>query len=283
MFSAYQIREIIKKNNLQIHKRLGQNFLIDRNVRDKIIAACAIKKEDLVLEIGPGLGALTESILPLSKRLIAIEKDKGLSFFLESNLADYGNLEIISEDILRYDIAALYKRRNSKIKVIGNLPFYITSPIIFHLLQNKRYIDSIFIGVQKEVAERIAATPGNKDYGLLSCSVQYHCQPVIKARISKGCFFPRPKVEASLVKMSIPEETAVKVKDEQLFFKVIRSAFNLRRKTLFNALIQSPILKIDKELAKRSFESLGLDLKIRGEALSLEEFARLSDSLTRPR
>lgn len=281
MFSVNQIKQIIKQNNLRIHKGLGQNFLIDRNVRDKIIAACAIKKEDAVLEIGPGLGALTESILPLSKNLIVVEKDKGLASFLEVNLGSHQNLEVVCADILKYALAVLYEKYKRKIKVIGNLPFYITSPIIFYLLQYKRHIDSIFISVQKEVADRITATPGDKDYGLSSCSVQYHCQPATAMRIPKACFFPRPKVEASLVKMSIPEEPEVKVKDEELFFKVIRSAFNLRRKTLFNALTQSPMFKIDKELAKSAFEDLGLDFKIRGEVLSLEEFARLSDSLSR--
>lgn len=279
MFSPPQIKKIIKENNLHILKRLGQNFLIDKNIRDKIVAICGIKKEDIVLEIGPGLGALTESILPLSKRLIAVEKDKGLSIFLKGLLGTDQNLEVIDRDILDYDIACLYKEHKKIIKVIGNLPFYITSPVIFYLIKYKEYIDSAFITVQKEVAERIISKPGGRDYGLLSCSVQYHCQPKILMRVSKTCFFPRPEVDASLVKLNIRKEPAVKVKNELLFFKIIKAAFNLRRKTLFNALSQSPILKIDKGALKNAFDKLGFDFKVRGEKLSLQQFALLSEEL----
>lgn len=279
MFSTRQIREIIRENNLSIHKYLGQNFLVDKRIRDRIVAVCGLKKEDVVLEIGPGLGALTESILALCKRLIAVEKDKGLSIFLISLLGGSKNLDIVNKDILRYDLTLPYKKQKKKIRVIGNLPFYITSPIIFYLLKYKKYIDSAFITVQKEVAERIVATPGGKDYGLLSCSVQYHCQPEIVMRISKAAFFPRPEVDASLLKLHILKEPCVKVKNEQLFFNIIKAAFCYRRKTLLNAIAQSPTLRINKDKLKNTFDKLGFDSNLRGERLGLQKFALLTEEL----
>lgn len=281
MFSTRQIREIIRENNLRIHKYLGQNFLIDKNIRDRIVAACGLKREDVVLEIGPGLGALTEGILALCKRLIAVEKDRGLSIFLERFLGDSKNLDVVNKDILTYDIVSLCKRQEKKIKVIGNLPFYITSPIIFYLLQNKKYIDSVHITVQREVAERMVSKPGSKDYGLLSCSVQYHSQPEIVMRIPRTVFFPRPEVNASLLKLSIRKEPAVKVKNEQLLFDIIKAAFNQRRKTLLNALSNSSTLRINKDSLKNTFEKSGFDSKTRGERLSLQEFALLTEKLNK--
>lgn len=279
MYKAYQIKEIIKKNNLCINKRFGQNFLIDKKVRDAITMFCNIRKDDIILEIGPGLGALTEDIMPLCSRLVAVEKDRGLSVLLKSIFQEGKKLDIINKDILGYNIASVYKRYKKKIKVVGNLPFYITSPIIFHLLKYKKYIDSIVITVQKEVARRIISGPGSKDYGLLSCSVQYHCVPSIRMYMSKTYFFPIPEVEASLIELKIRKEPAVSVKNEKLFFGIVRSAFNQRRKTLYNALSKSAFIKVDRSLLKDAFTKSGLDLKIRGEDLSLHQFALLSKEL----
>jgi len=276
MFSSRQIKEIIKDNNFRINKSFGQNFLIDKNIRDKMVALCRIEKDDTVLEIGPGLGALTEAILPLSKRLIAVEKDKGLSGFLESALTAESNFEIISKDILKYDITEVCRK---KIKVIGNLPYYITTPVIFFLLKHREYIDSIYITVQKEVAERIVAKPSTKDYGLLSCSIQYYCQPKIYLNISKSCFFPCPQVDSAFLKLRIRKEPLVKTRDEDLLFKVIRSAFGQRRKTLFNALSKSPILRLEKVKLKKALDLSGLDPKVRGERLSIKEFRDLTEAL----
>ncbi|MFH1479376.1 MAG: 16S rRNA (adenine(1518)-N(6)/adenine(1519)-N(6))-dimethyltransferase RsmA, partial [Candidatus Omnitrophota bacterium] len=247
---------------------------------DAITMFCGIEKDDIILEIGPGLGALTEDIMPLCSKLIAVEKDRGLSACLKNIFHDNKKLDIINKDILEYSIASLYRKHKKKIKVIGNLPFYITSPIIFHLLEYKKYIESIIITVQKEVAKRIISGPGSKDYGLLSCSVQYHTMPSIKMYMSKTYFFPVPEVDASLLELKIRKEPAVSVKDEKLFMGIIRSAFNQRRKTLYNALSKSVFVKIERLLLKEAFTKTGLDLRIRGEDLSLQQFALLSEELS---
>ncbi|NQT95995.1 MAG: 16S rRNA (adenine(1518)-N(6)/adenine(1519)-N(6))-dimethyltransferase RsmA [Candidatus Omnitrophica bacterium] len=280
MLNVAQIKNIISENNLCINKRLGQNFLIDKIKRDKIIQACDIKKDDAILEIGPGLGALTEFLISLCKKLVGVEKDRGLNSLLKQQLSESENLELIQGDILKFDLKPLYKKYRKKIKVIGNLPYYITSPIIFHLIDQKECIDSIFITLQKEVAERIVAAPGGKDYGVLSLSVQYHCKPKILFSIPKSAFFPMPKVGSAFLELKIRKEPAVKVKDEALLFNIVKSGFSQRRKTLINALSARSSLKISKEKLKEVFDKAGLDPNIRGEALNLEDFARLTQFLT---
>jgi 16S rRNA (adenine1518-N6/adenine1519-N6)-dimethyltransferase len=273
MLNARQVKDILRENNLSINKKLGQNFLINEQLRDRIIDFCNIKNDDIILEIGPGLGALTEKIAQICEKVVGIEKDKGLAEYLKDRF------EIIDQDILAYDFTKLSKEYNKNIKVIGNLPYYITSPIIFYLLDNKEYIDSIYITVQKEVADRIVAIPGSKDYGILSCSIQYHTKPTVKIRIPKSSFFPQPDVDSAFLELKILKEPSVKVTDERLFFNIIRSAFNQRRKTLFNAISNSPLLRIDKYKIKDALAKSGLDTSIRGERLSLTDFAGLTDAL----
>jgi len=279
MLSTLQINQIIHDKGLCIKKDLGQNFLINLNVRDHIIAFCQIQKSDIVLEIGPGLGALTEDIVPLSYRTVAVEKDRGLAKILEANFGETADLQIINKDILKYNIAALSKKYRKKIKVVGNLPYYITSPILFYLIEHRRYIDYAFITIQADVAKRIVSRHATKEYGVLSCSLQYYTNPIIRTHISNTCFYPRPEVDSSFIELQMLEQPAVKVKDEDLFFKVIKASFNLRRKTLFNALSGSPILKMDKPTLKKAFKKMSLDPTIRGEMLTLQDFATLTNLL----
>jgi 16S rRNA (adenine1518-N6/adenine1519-N6)-dimethyltransferase len=276
LLNGYQIKKIFQEKNLHVNKRLGQNFLTDKDKRDRIIGLCGINREDAVLEIGPGLGALTESIQPLCKRLIAVEKDKGLFEILRQAFQGCDNVEIVHSDILEYSIPSMENR----IKVIGNLPYYISSPIIFHMMSQKRCIDSMFITVQKEVADRMRAKPGTKDYGILSLYVQYHCIPKILSNISGSTFFPVPAVDSSFVGLSVRQRPLVKVNDEDYLFRIIKAGFNQRRKTLFNALFNAKALNLEKDKLKQVFRSLGINDNARAEQLGLDEFAILSDSLS---
>ena len=270
-----EIKKVLKENGFSVNKAMGQNFLVSKSKRDRIIELCDIKGHETVLEIGPGLGALTESIQPLCKKLIAVEKDRGFSVLLKDFFKGKDNTEIINSDILKYPIPCLKNR----IKIIGNLPYYITSPVIFHLIAQKALIDSIFITVQKEVAERITAKPGSKNYGILSLGVSYHCQADILCRIGKTDFFPQSTVDSSFVRLSIREKPLVDVKDENYLFSVIKAGFNQRRKTLFNALHNAKTLNLDKNVLAGAFNQLNLDLRVRAEQLGLREFALLSDML----
>jgi len=274
VLTSRQIKEIISNNSLCINKRLGQNFLIDKHMRDRIIDLCNISKDDAVIEIGPGLGALTESIQPLAGRFIAIEKDRGLASILNEK-----DFSILNKDILKFDLDSFIKDCNRKIKIIGNLPYYITSPIIFYLLEYRNHIESIFITIQREVAKRIVAGPGDKDYGILSLSLQYHSYPEILLSIPKNAFFPRPDVDSVFMQLKIRNKPPVVVKNKDLLFGVIKSAFNQRRKILLNALSGNSALYISKDKLRQVFDKVGLDLNIRGEALSLEDFAKLTDCL----
>ena len=278
MYTPSQIKSIIEENHLAIRKDLGQNFLIDKKVRDRIIDVCDIREDDTVREIGPGLGALTESILPLCKDLTVVEKDKGLAEILREILPKTGTLSICNKDILRYKIPAIAEGRSYN--VIGNLPYYITSAIIFYLIDSRRQIDNAFLTVQREVAQRIVSGPGNKSYGVLSCSVQYHCDASIKMKIPRGAFFPVPEVDSCLLQLRMRERPLVAVDDEERFFKIIKAAFNQRRKTILNALSNSPIIEFEKRQLLKAFEKAGLDPKIRAEMLGLQEFALLAAFLT---
>lgn len=271
--------EIIKKYDFAFQKRFGQNFLIDGRVIDKIIAAANITKEDTVLEIGPGIGTMTQYLAEAAGQVIAVEIDKNLLPIYEETLADYDNVTIINNDILKVDIHELIKGKADKVKVVANLPYYITTPIIMGLFENHIPAESITVMVQKEVADRMQSGPGSKDYGALSLAVQYYAQPYIVANVPPNCFMPRPNVGSAVIRLTRWEKPPVTVKDEKLMFKLIRASFNQRRKTLQNGINNSPDLSFTKEQVVEALRAMGLSETVRGEALTLEQFARLSDLL----
>lgn len=272
--------EIIGKYGFHFQKKYGQNFLIEKNIIENIISSSGIDKDDCVLEIGPGIGTMTEYLCKNSKFVIAVEIDKNLIPILEETLKDYDNKIIINQDILKTDISDLsLKYNNGKpIKVVANLPYYITTPIIMGLFEKNVPLKSITVMIQKEVADRMRSKPKTKDYGALALAVQFYSKPEVIAEVSKNCFIPRPKVSSSVIKLTKFEKPPINVKNEKFMFKVIRAAFNQRRKTLQNALSTLEI-KIKKEELLEIFKELNLEEKVRGEALTLDEFARLADRL----
>ena len=271
---------VLKKHALSLKKRFGQNFLIDAHVLDRIVAAADIGKEDTVLEIGPGIGTLTQALAEAAGRVVAVEIDRDLIPILSETLAAYPNVEIVNEDILKYDIAALAARADGRLKVVANLPYYITTPIIMHLLEDDIPAGSITVMIQKEVAERMAAGPGSKDYGALSLAVQYYAEPELIANVPPNCFIPRPAVSSVVIKLSLREAPAVQVKDPSRMFALIRAAFGQRRKTLCNSLANAGGLGVTKPQVQQALEDMELDENIRGEALSLAQFAELADRLS---
>lgn len=271
--------DIIKKYDFAFQKRFGQNFLIDGRVIDKIIAAAEITKEDTVLEIGPGIGTMTQYLAEAAGQVIAVEIDKNLLPIYEETLADYDNVTIINNDILKVDIHELIKGKAKKVKVVANLPYYITTPIIMGLFENHIPAESITVMVQKEVADRMQSGPGSKDYGALSLAVQYYAMPYIVANVPPNCFMPRPNVGSAVIRLTSWEEPPVTVKDEKLMFKIIRASFNQRRKTLQNGINNSPDLSFTKEQVVTALKAMGLSESVRGEALNLEQFAKLTDLL----
>ena len=275
--------EILQKYRFNFQKKFGQNFLIDTHVLDKIIRAADITKDDFVLEIGPGIGTMTQYLACAAREVTAVEIDKALIPILEDTLSDYDNVTVINEDILKVDIAALAEEKNGgkPIKVVANLPYYITTPIIMGLFENHVPLESITVMVQKEVADRMQVGPGTKDYGALSLAVQYYAEPYIIANVPPNCFMPRPKVGSAVIRLTRHKETPVQVEDEKLMFRIIRASFNQRRKTLVNGLKNSGELSLSKEIIEESIEELGVPLTIRGEALSLEQFAMLSNILSK--
>lgn len=273
--------EIIRKYEFAFQKKFGQNFLIDAHVLNKIIASAEITKDDCVLEIGPGIGTMTQYLACAARKVVAVEIDKALIPILEDTLSDYDNARVINNDVLKVDIAKLAEEENGgkPIKVVANLPYYITTPIIMGLFENHVPIKSITVMVQKEVADRMQVGPGTKDYGALSLAVQYYAKPYIVANVPPNCFMPRPKVGSAVIRLERYEEPPVKVKDEKLMFRIIRASFNQRRKTLANGLKNSAELDYTKEEIEAAIEALGRGASIRGEALTLEEFAKLADFL----
>lgn len=273
--------EIIQKYDFAFQKKFGQNFLIDGRVLDKIIDAADIGKEDCVLEIGPGIGTLTSRLAEAAGQVIAVEIDKNLIPILGDVLSEYDNITVLNEDILKVDIPALVEEKNAgkPIKVVANLPYYITTPIIMGLFESNVPIDNITVMVQKEVAQRMQVGPGTKDYGALSLAVQYYAEPYIVANVPQNCFIPRPNVGSAVIRLTRHQEKPVTVKDEQHMFRLIRAAFNQRRKTLQNALHNMPELNLSKEQVVGALEQMGLPATVRGEKLTLEEFAKLSDLL----
>ena len=275
--------EILKKYNFTFQKKFGQNFLIDTHVLDKIIAAAEITKDDFVLEIGPGIGTMTQYLAQAAGKVAAVEIDKALIPILGDTLSAYDNVMIINEDVLKVDIQKLVEEENGgrPVKVVANLPYYITTPIIMGLFEKHVPIESITVMVQKEVADRMQVGPGTKDYGALSLAVQYYASPYIVANVPPNCFMPRPKVGSAVIRLTTYDNPPVEVDDEKLMFRIRRASFNQRRKTLANGLKNAADLDIPKELIAESIESLGHGPSVRGEALTLEEFAALSNYISR--
>ena len=271
--------EVIQKYQFAFQKRFGQNFLIDAHVLEKIVSAAGITKDDCVLEIGPGIGTMTQYLAESAGQVIAVEIDTNLLPILADTLKDYSNVKVINQDILKVDINELVKEYNNgrPIKVVANLPYYITTPIIMGLFESNVPIDNITVMVQKEVADRMQVGPGSKDYGALSLAVQYYASPYIVANVPPNCFIPRPNVGSAVIRLTRYQEPPVQVKDPKLMFKLIRASFNQRRKTLQNGLNNSPEISFSKEEITKAIESLGVSPSVRGEALSLEQFAQLAN------
>ncbi|MZH17411.1 16S rRNA (adenine(1518)-N(6)/adenine(1519)-N(6))-dimethyltransferase RsmA [Clostridium sp. BIOML-A1] len=274
--------QTIKKYEFAFQKKFGQNFLIDDHVITKIINAAEITKDDLVLEIGPGIGTMTQYLAESAGKVIAVEIDKNLIPILGETLAEYDNVTVINEDILKLDINRLVEEENGgkPIKVVANLPYYITTPIIMGLFESHVPLQSITVMVQKEVADRMQVGPGSKDYGALSLAVQYYAKPYIAANVPPNCFIPRPGVGSAVIRLTRYEEPPVMVKDESLMFKLIRASFNQRRKTLQNGIANSPELPYSKAQVEKALEKMGLAANVRGESLTLAEFAKLSDTIS---
>ena len=269
---------VLKKHGLSLKKRYGQNFLIDARVLDRIVAAAEISREDTVLEIGPGIGTLTQALAEAAGRVVAVEIDRDLIPVLSETLAAYSNVEVVNEDILKYDIAALASQAGGRLKVVANLPYYITTPIIMNLLEGDIPAESITVMIQKEGAERMAAGPGGKEYGALSLAVQYYAEPELIANVPPNCFIPRPAVSSVVIKLTLLKEPPVQVKDPTRMFALIRAAFGQRRKTLCNSLTNAD-RSLTKAKVAQVLKDMELDENIRGEALSLSRFAELTGRL----
>lgn len=272
---------VLQKYNFNFQKKFGQNFLIDTRVLDKIIDSAEITKEDCVLEIGPGIGTMTQYLAERAGAVVAVEIDKALIPILEDTLSEYDNVTVVNDDILKVDVNKIVEEKNQgrPIKVVANLPYYITTPIIMGLFENHVPLQSITIMVQKEVADRMQVGPGTKDYGALSLAVQYYAKPEIVANVPPNCFIPRPNVGSAVIRLTRYEEPPVKVEDEKKMFALVRASFNQRRKTLVNGLTNAAELHISKEQITEALDKMGLSPTIRGEALTLEQFARLSNLL----
>ena len=273
--------ETIKKYGFSFQKKFGQNFLIDTHVLEKIISSAGVSKDDCVLEIGPGIGTMTQYLAENARQVVAVEIDKNLIPILGETLAAYDNVTVINEDILKVDIKEIAEKYNDgrPIKVVANLPYYITTPIIMGLFESGVPIDNITVMVQKEVADRMQEGPGSKDYGALSLAVQYYAEPEIVANVPPNCFIPRPNVGSAVIRLTRHKEMPVTVNDAEHMFRIIRASFNQRRKTLQNGLNNSPEIPYSKEKILEAIERMGLPATVRGEALSLAQFAQLSDIL----
>lgn len=273
--------EVLQKYKFNFQKKFGQNFLIDTHVLDKIIRESGVTKDDCVIEIGPGIGTMTQYLCENAREVVAIEIDKNLIPILQDTLSSYDNVTVINEDVLKVDIKKLAEEKNGgkPVKVVANLPYYITTPIIMGLFESHVPIDSITIMVQKEVADRMQEGPGSKEYGALSLAVQYYAKPEIVANVPPNCFMPRPNVGSAVIRLTCHEKSTVEVEDESFMFNIIRASFNQRRKTLVNGLGNAAFLPVTKEQVVEALEKMELSPTIRGEALSLEQFAELSNLL----
>lgn len=273
--------EVIKKYEFCFQKKFGQNFLIDGHVLDKIIAGAGVTKDDMVLEIGPGIGTMTQYLAEAAGKVVAVEIDRNLLPILQETLADYDNVKVIHADVLSLDLEKLVQEENGgrPIKVVANLPYYITTPIIMALFEQHVPLANVTVMVQKEVAARMKTGPGSKDYGALSLAVQYYAEPYIVANVPCNCFMPRPNVDSAVIRLTRYEEPPVQVKDEKMLFKIIRASFNQRRKTLQNGLNNSSELNFTKDQIAAAIAEAGFSPSVRGEALTLEQFAKLTDIL----
>ncbi len=274
-------KEIIEQNDFYFKKNFGQNFLIDSNILEKIVACAQVTEDDCVLEIGPGIGSLTQVLAEHAHSVVAVEIDSTLIPILSQTLEGYDNIEIRNQDILKTDVDALIQEKNNgrPMKVVANLPYYITTPIIMDLLEQKHKIESITVMVQKEVAERMQAGPKEKEYGALSIAVQYYCDAHLDLIVQPSCFMPRPKVASAVITLRVLPQRKVQVADETLFFHLVKCAFGQRRKTLLNALHNQGNLGLDKETLTQIFTQLGWDVRVRGEALSITDFAALTEAV----
>lgn len=274
--------KILQKHDFHFQKKFGQNFLIDTHVLDKIVEAAQVGSEDFVLEIGPGIGTMTQVLCERARQVLAVEIDRELIPVLQDTLSPYDNVEIRHGDILKQDIRAIAETYNQgrPIKVVANLPYYITTPIIMELFESRTPLENVTVMVQKEVAVRMKAEPGTKDYGALSLAVQYYAEPYLAANVPPNCFMPRPRVGSAVIRLTAREYPPVAVRDERLMFRLIRASFNQRRKTLQNGITNSSELPFSKEEAGRAIEAVGLAPSVRGETLGLAEFAALADELS---
>ncbi len=277
--------EILNKYKFVFQKKFGQNFLIDEHVLGKIIRSAEITEDDFVVEIGPGIGTLTQYLAASAREVAAIEIDDALIPILKDTLSAYDNVTVIHEDVLKVDLCKLAEEKNGgkPIKVVANLPYYITTPIIMGLFENHVPVESITIMVQKEVADRMKTGPGSKDYGALSLAVQYYAKPELVANVPPNCFMPRPRVGSAVIRLTRHTEVPVQAKDEKLMFQIIRASFNQRRKTLVNGLGNAPELHIPKELTTEVLDEMNLSASVRGEALTLAQFAELSNRILEKR
>ncbi len=283
--SPAMTRDVLERHHFVWQKKYGQNFLVDPGIAEEIVFAAGITGDDLVLEIGPGIGTMTQYLCVYAREVVAVEVDRMLIPVLEETLQGYPNVEVIHNDILKVDIGQIAAEKNGgkPIRIVANLPYYITTPIIMNLLEKRVSFETITIMVQKEVADRMQAGPGTKDYGALSLAVQYYARPEVMADVPSQCFMPRPKVDSAVIRLTARTEPAVRVDDEQLLFRLIRASFNQRRKTLVNGLANSEELDFSKEEIGQAVEAVGKPLTVRGETLSLEEFGALSNVLSAKR
>lgn len=277
---AYKTKQIIKKYEFSFKKNFGQNFLVDERVLDKIVSAADINENDLVIEVGPGIGTLTQAMAKKAGKVISVEIDKTLVPILGELLEDYNNIEIINEDILKVDINEIIENhKGMNVKMAANLPYNITTPIIMGILEKHIPMDSLTVMIQKEVAYRMNAKPSTKDYGSLSLVTQYYCEPYLVANVPQNCFMPRPNVDSAVIKLSILKESRIKVKNEKFMFDFIKAGFSQRRKTLVNCIFNSGLVTLNKEELGKVLNELGYDERVRGESLTLEDYGKISDKM----
>ena len=275
---AYKTKKIVEKYGFSFKKNFGQNFLVDERVLGKIVSSAEISKDDVVIEVGPGIGTLTQALAKEAYKVVAVEIDTTLVPILGELLSDFDNIEIINEDILKVDVNAIAEKYpDKKIKMVANLPYYITTPIIMNVLENHIPVESITVMIQKEVAYRMKAQPSTKDYGSLSLAVQYYCEPYLVANVQQNCFMPRPNVDSAVIKLTVMDKPKVQVNNEKFMFEFIKAAFSQRRKTLVNCIFSSGLLTLSKDEIGKMLNGLGYDERVRGESLTLEDYGKITD------
>ena len=275
---AYKTKKIVEKYGFSFKKNFGQNFLVDERVLGKIVSSAEISKDDVVIEVGPGIGTLTQALAKEAYKVVAVEIDTTLVPILGEVLSDFDNIEIINEDILKVDVNAIAEKYpDKKIKMVANLPYYITTPIIMNVLENHIPVESITVMIQKEVAYRMKAQPSTKDYGSLSLAVQYYCEPYLVANVPQNCFMPRPNVDSAVIKLTVMDKPKVQVNNEKFMFEFIKAAFSQRRKTLVNCIFSSGLLTLSKDEIGKMLNGLGYDERVRGESLTLEDYGKITD------